>query len=132
MSLKDKAIDVHDNGFNCAQSVLAACTELTGLDERTSKMIAGGLGGGVRCGEICGALIGATIAIGCAYPYTEEGDLDGATAIAAKTKECTKCFREKFGCLRCLDLKKAGISCDETISYAVEIAEEIIRNKNEE
>lgn len=132
MSLKDKALEIHTNGFNCAQCVLAACTELTGLDEKTSKMIAGGLGGGMRCGEVCGALIGATIAIGCAYPYTEEGDLDGATVIAAKTKECNKLFKEKFGCLRCLDLKKAGIGCDETISYAVELAENIIKKKDEE
>ena len=132
MSLKDKALEIHDKGFNCAQSVLGACTELTGLDEKTSMKIAGGLGGGMRCGEVCGALIGATIAIGCAYPYTEEGDLDGATLIANKTKECNRQFKEKFGCLRCLDLKKADISCDDTIGYAVELAEEIIKKKDEE
>ena len=32
--------------FNCAQSVLAAFGDLTGLDDETAKKVAGGLGGG--------------------------------------------------------------------------------------
>jgi len=132
MTIQEKALDVHTDGFNCAQSVLAACQELTGLDEKTSKKIAGGLGGGVRCGEVCGALLGAVIALGCAYPYTEDGDLDAANTIAAKTKECTREFREHFGCLRCLELKKAGFSGDETIGYAARLAEQIIKGEEKE
>ena len=54
MSIQESAIAYHDNGFNCAQSVLAALQEETGLDESTAKRVAAGFGGGVRCGEICG------------------------------------------------------------------------------
>ena len=32
MSIQESAIAYHDNGFNCAQSVLAALQEETGLD----------------------------------------------------------------------------------------------------
>ena len=53
MSIQESAIAYHDNGFNCAQSVLAALQEETGLDESTAKRVAAGFGGGVRCGEIC-------------------------------------------------------------------------------
>ena len=50
MSIQESAIAYHDNGFNCAQSVLAALQEETGLDESTAKRVAAGFGGGVRCG----------------------------------------------------------------------------------
>ena len=57
MSIQESAIAYHDNGFNCAQSVLAALQEETGLDESTAKRVAAGFGGGVRCGEICGRCV---------------------------------------------------------------------------
>ena len=47
MSIQESAIAYHDNGFNCAQSVLAALQEETGLDESTAKRVAAGFGGGV-------------------------------------------------------------------------------------
>ena len=39
MSIQESAIAYHDNGFNCAQSVLAALQEETGLDESTAKRV---------------------------------------------------------------------------------------------
>ena len=132
MTIREKAIHLHDNGYNCAQSIVAACSEHIGLDENTCKMISGGLGGGLRCGEVCGALVGAIMVLGCLYPYTKEGDLDAAVMISNQTKECTKSFREKFGCIRCLELKQAGFSCDDTIGYAADYIEEIIKKKDEE
>ena len=48
---------------------------------------------------------------------------------AAQTKELVKAFREKYGCVRCLELKQAGVSCAELIACASQLAEEIIRNK---
>ena len=44
MSIEEKAAQYHAQGFNCAQSVLAACGEYTGLDEKSALAIAGGLG----------------------------------------------------------------------------------------
>ncbi len=59
MSIQESAIAYHNSGCNCAQSVLAALQEETGLDENTAKRVAAGFGGGVRCGEICGSITGA-------------------------------------------------------------------------
>lgn len=95
MSIQESAIAYHDNGFNCAQSVLAALQEETGLDESTAKRVAAGFGGGVRCGEICGSISGAVMAFGLAA--------DQATA-TAMTKQMTQSFRAEFGCLRCQEL----------------------------
>ena len=55
MGAKEKATALHMRGFNCAQSVLGALGEYTGLDEATALSVACGFGGGVSCGEICGA-----------------------------------------------------------------------------
>lgn len=40
MSIQESAIAYHNNGCNCAQSVLAALQEETGLDENTAKRVA--------------------------------------------------------------------------------------------
>ena len=58
MSVREKAIALHGEGCNCAQSVLCSLEEYTNLPFETAKRIAEGFGGGVRCGEICGSITG--------------------------------------------------------------------------
>ena len=48
MDIREKAEKLHKSGFNCAQSVLGACGEYTGLDENTALAVSAGFGGGVR------------------------------------------------------------------------------------
>lgn len=127
MDIKEKAEMLHKSGFNCAQSVLGACGEYTGLDDNTALAVSAGFGGGVRSGEICGAISGAVMAIGMAQKNPADAETKAKTA--AQTKELVKAFREKYGCVRCLELKQAGVSCAELIACASQLAEEIIRNK---
>lgn len=119
------ADEYHDKGFNCAQSVFAALSELTGIDEKTALKIAGGFGGGLRCGEVCGAVSGAVMAVGCMYPYDTCGDAEAKARIAELTGEVTEKFKARFGCLRCADLKSDKRPCSELIKGAAEIAAEI-------
>lgn len=126
MSIKEEAVKLHDKGYNCAQSVAAACGKYTGLDEKTALAVSGGFGGGVRCGEICGAVSGAVMAIGLTNPYVDGADIEARNKIALLTKECTKRFKEQFGCIRCVELKQSGHSCDELIAFGAELAEDII------
>ena len=128
MDIKEKATKIHQSGFNCAQSVLNACGDYTGLEEKTALAISAGFGGGVRSGEICGAISGAVMAIGISQPGDPAAPETKART-AAQTKELIKAFREKYGCVRCLELKQAGKSCAELIEYSAWLAEEIIRNK---
>ena len=126
MRANEEAARLHGAGFNCAQSVLGALREKTGLDEATSLAVSGGFGGGVRCGEICGAVSGAVMALGLAHPHTEADDLQAKTDIAKETKAFTAAFREEFGCIRCLDLKRSGKSCAELINFAASQAESML------
>ena len=128
MDIRENAAKLHKRGFNCAQSVLGACGEYTGLDENTALAVSAGFGGGVRSGEICGAISGAVMAIGMAQ-QKDPADVETKAKTAAQTKELINAFREKYGCVRCLELKQAGISCAELIEYAAQLAEEMIMYK---
>lgn len=128
MGVKEKATVLHEAGFNCTQSVLAALGSYTGLDEKTALSISGGFGGGMRCGEICGAISGAIMAISLAFPYMEASDLDAKKRVNQLSAEFIKRFREHYGCVRCMELKKDRKSCDELIDYCAELGEEIIKN----
>ena len=129
MGVKDEAARLHESGFNCAQSVLCACREYTGLEDASALAVSGGFGGGVRCGEICGAVSGAVMAVGAAYPFSDAENSEAKKRIAAKTCEVTRAFKEQFGCLRCFELKSNRVSCAELIGFGAETAEKIINNK---
>ena len=111
MDIRERALDWHKKGYNCAQSVAVACAELAGLDENTALAVSGGFGGGVRSGEICGAISGAVMAVGALF-----------------AKECVAVAKEKYGGVRCSELK-GNIDCNEIICYMAEYAEKLIKDK---
>lgn len=131
MSIREKALEYHKGGFNCAQSVLAALNEYTGLDDCAALAVSAGFGGGLRSGEICGAVSGAVMALGLAFPFNDAENAEAKAAIAALAKNCVAKCNEEFGCVRCLDLKANGVSCPELIGRMAEIAEEMILNAKE-
>ena len=128
MGIGEEAVLLHGEGYNCAQCVLCSCGKYTGIDRDTALAVAAGFGGGVRCGEICGAISGAVMALGLANPYTDGADREAMMKTASLTKACSAAFREKYGVVRCLDLKRAGISCDELIALGAETAEKLIQD----
>ena len=112
MAISEEAVKLHGQGLNCAQCVLTACGKYTGLDEDTARRIAAGFGGGVRSGEICGAISGAVMALGLAE--------EDRAKISAAARQCVEDFRQQYGFVRCLELKRAGVSCDELIAHGAE------------
>lgn len=132
MEVTEEAARLHKCGYNCAQAVLCACGKYTGLDDATALAISAGMGGGVRCGEICGAVSGAVMAIGLVCPFNDAADTDAKAKIARLAKECTGSFADRYGCIRCEDLKCGSVSCAELIEYAAGLAEDIIKDNKEE
>ena len=129
MGAKEKAVALRSQGFNCAQSVLGALGEYTGLDEKTALALSAGFGGGVRCGEICGAVCGAVMALGLRHPWNDPEDASAKAEVARITMAFTKRFSEAHGCIRCFDLKHSGgYPCSELIAWAAENAEDIMKN----
>ena len=126
MDIREKALDYHKKGYNCAQAVIAACSELTGLDEKTVLAISAGFGGGLRSGEVCGAISGAVMALGMAYPFVDCSDAEAKQKIAEIAKQCVAAAEEKYGKIRCSELK-GNIDCNEIICFMADTAEKMIR-----
>ena len=67
-----RAVDNFMAGYGCCQSVVAAFSDLYGLDELTAKRIAAGFGGGVgRLRMMCGAVSGIVMLVGLDCGQTE-------------------------------------------------------------
>lgn len=126
IDIAEKATEFHMRGYNCAQSVLAACGEYTGLDEETALAISAGFGGGLRSGEICGAISGGVMAAGMACPFSDSEDIEAKQKIAAIATRLVRCCREQFGAVRCVDLKASGVSCGEIIKEMARATESAI------
>lgn len=145
MNRLEKAVDYHIKGFNCAQSVLAAFTDVTGLSEEISMNVGGGFGGGAGTGELCGAVSGAIMVLGLLTPVDSEDPVGSKKRTVALSKELQKRFSEKFNALRCRELlqnkkigeestltaKAMGLTnhCDIMIITAVEIVEELLAER---
>ncbi len=121
MNIQEEAVQFHQQGYNCAQGVLAACGKYTGLDRETALRIASGFGGGLRSGEVCGAISGAVMAIGMI-----ESD---KARVAAMAKECVDSFRRDFGAVRCCELKKSREHCDALIAYGAQYIENLMKQE---
>lgn len=70
-----RALQLFQQGYNCAQAVLVAYGDLAGITEAQAALLAAGLGGGMgRLRQTCGAFTAAVLLCGAL-----EGD-DGASA----------------------------------------------------
>jgi len=124
MAIGEEAVKLHQSGLNCAQSVLIACTEYTGIDRDLAVGIANGFGGGVRCGEICGAASGGVMAVGACKKL--RGCENPREEMSGRAKLLCENFKERFEGLRCEDIKGVKYTCNEMIAYAAELAEKMI------
>ena len=122
MNAGERAVALHEDHNNCAQSVIGALNEYTGLELDKCISVASGFGGGIGCGEVCGAVSGAVMTIGLKY-Y----DKSDKSAVKGNTAEFIKIFKEKYGSIRCCELRKPGHTCTEMIYNAAEIADELIK-----
>ena len=65
MSTKvEKALELHDKGYNCAQAVACSFCEEFGVDQETMFKISEGFGFGMGMMDMCGAVTGMMMVIG--------------------------------------------------------------------
>ncbi len=101
----EKAEALFKKGYNCAQSVTLAFSDITGMDEKTAAMLSSSFGGGLgRMREVCGAVSGAAIVLGLTMGYSDPDDLEGKKAHYARIREFADRFREKNGSMICREL----------------------------
>ncbi len=102
-------------GYGCAQAVLLAFEDLTGLDREMAARLASSFGGGMgRMREVCGAVSGALMVLGLLSGYSEPADTAGKSRHYADVRAFAARFRE-----RCLAGGRAGsIVCRELLASA--------------
>ena len=108
-----KAVEYHRRGYNCAQSVLAAFTDLIGTPERQLMDLAGGFGGGAGTGELCGAISGAVMVLGLPTPGDPADPVASKKRTMELSKELQKRFSGIFEAVRCQELLKKKFLPDE-------------------
>ena len=132
-SYVEKAVNLHKNGYNCAQSIVCAFAQELGADYETAFQLSEGFGGGIGDMEgICGALSGAIMVAGLINATgTDNLKTKGATYKAVK--EMKKKFHEKVGALICKEIKgiETGTvirSCSGCVEDAAVIVAEYIKS----
>lgn len=105
MNHSQRAYDLFMQGYNCAQSVFCAFSDLTGLDVDTSAKLASSFGGGMgRLRETCGAFSGMIMVAGLLYGYDEPKNYAVKSEHYALVQELAKCYKEKTGSLVCREI----------------------------
>ncbi len=106
MDHRKQAAEYFESGYNCAQAVAAAFSDLTGFaPEQSAKMVSAFGGGMGRMREVCGAVSGMFFVLGTLYGY-DHPDPEAQKALYALIQEMGGKFREEAGSIICRELLK--------------------------
>ena len=99
------AEELFREGYNCAQAVLIAFGDVTGLEQQTAARLASSFGGGLaRMREVCGAVSGAAMVLGLTEGYADPADHPAKKAHYHLVQEFARRFREENGSIICREL----------------------------
>ena len=102
-----KAADLFLQGYNCAQAITVAFSDVTGLSEPFSAKMASSFGGGMgRMREVCGAVSGMLMVAGILYGYDAQDDDAAKKAHYQLVQDLAGQFREAAGSIICRDILK--------------------------
>ena len=101
------AAELFLKGYNCAQSVMVAFCDLTGLEEDFAARMASSFGGGMgRMREVCGAVSGMLMVAGLLYGYETPGDDVSKKKLYCIVQKLSGQFREEVGSIVCREILK--------------------------
>ena len=113
--------------YNCAQAVLCTYTDLTGIDEETSKNLCYSFAAGMGNMEgTCGALVGAGITLGMITKDKGKA-MKGMKQMMCKFQERNHSTTCKV--LKGIETKQVLRECPLCVADACEFLEEIIDNQ---
>ena len=99
------AVRNFESGYNCAQSVFLAYSDIFDLDVELAKKMSVSFGGGVgRMREICGTVSAMAMLAGFRYPVDNPGDMEARALNYGMVQKMAGLFKEKFGTIICRDL----------------------------
>lgn len=148
-SIREHAMELFKQGYNCSQSVFGAFCEEFNMDFETALKLSSSFGGGMgRLREVCGAVSGMFMVAGMKYGYSDPKDSSSKTEHYKRIQELAEQFKEKNGSIVCRDLLGLSVQkesyipeertaeyykkrpCAEIVGDAAEIIYEFIKSKN--
>ena len=105
MDRSTRAAEYFMTGYNCAQSVSMAFSDLVGMDEKAVARLASPFGGGMgRMREVCGAVSGMLMIFGILYGYDTPNDDITKGAVYDQVQQLATAFREQVGTIICREI----------------------------
>lgn len=103
------AVRNFESGYNCAQSVFLAYSDVFELDLNMAKKMSVSFGGGVgRMREMCGTVSAMAMLAGFKYPVLDQTDMEARTKNYAVVQKMADLFKEKHGTIICRSLLPAA------------------------
>ena len=100
-----RAVELFKMGYNCAQSVFLAYSDLTPFDKQIAATVAAPFGGGMgRLREVCGAVSGMTMLAGFISPSPTNSNAVAKKENYALVQHFAEAFREQNGAIVCRTL----------------------------
>ncbi len=100
-----KACENFEEGYNCAQAVLLAFSDVIGLDKETILKLSSSFGGGMgRLREVCGAVSSMFMIAGILKGYTSPNNDEIKGNHYALIQELASDFKSKCGSIICREL----------------------------
>ena len=103
---QDRARELFHQGYNCSQSVFAACADLFGIEDQDLALrLSASFGGGIgRMRLTCGAASGMFLLEGLRSGSSAPHDAEGKKANYARVQALAQAFMEENGALSCAEL----------------------------
>ena len=107
MDHREKAAELFLQGYNCAQAMMVAYCDVTGLTPEFAAKLSSSFGGGMgRMREVCGAVSGMLMVAGLVYGYDTPGDDVSKKAHYHLVQHLAGKFREEAGSIVCREILK--------------------------
>jgi len=105
MTKGEIAKSLFEEGYNCAQSVVAAFCDEIGMSKADALKLSSSFGGGMgRLREVCGAVSGMTLAAGYLKGYDDPSDYENKKQLYALIQKMCAEFKELEGTIICREL----------------------------
>jgi C_GCAxxG_C_C family probable redox protein len=106
---QQKADDLFNSGYNCAESLSLTLAEFLGMKTDIFPRLATGFGGGLaRNQELCGAVAGAVLGLGLKFGRNQASE--SREPLYRQVQLFLDDFRAKFGTLSCRKLTGVDFS----------------------
>lgn len=116
---KEKAMQLFEEGYNCAQSVFLAFEDMHGMDRKAAAALSSSFGGGMgRLREVCGSVTGMFLVAGVLYGYDDPQAKEEKAEHYARIQELAAAFEKANGSIVCRELLGLSVKKEEPVPEA--------------